>query len=69
MARHETQQKQRASDPGSRAAGGKLRSQPAEGSPPPMASTGGLATRRNTRSSMNSRSSNSGRQAHAVTKK
>jgi hypothetical protein len=70
MARHETQQKQRASDEGSRgrASGGKLRSQPTEGSPPPTASTGGLATKRNTRNSMNSRSSNSGRQAHAVTK-
>lgn len=70
MARHETQQKQRASEEGSRgrASGGKLRSQPAEGSPAPMASTGGLATKRNTRNSMNSRSSNSGRQGHNVTK-
>ena len=70
MARHETQQKQRASDEGNRgrASGGKLRSQPAEGAPPPMASTGGRATKSNTRNSMNSRSSNSGGQAHNVTR-
>lgn len=62
MAKHETQQKQRAD--GDRTKGGKLRSQPADPGPAPMASTGGRATPRNTRSSMNSRSSNSGRQAH-----
>jgi hypothetical protein len=63
MAKRETQQKQRAGDERARASGSKLRSQPTEGSPPPMASTGGLATRRNVRSSMNSRSSNSGKKA------
>ena len=66
MAKHETQQKQRAEGERARARarGGQLRSQPAEGPPKPMASTGGLATKRNTRNSMNSRSSNSGRQGH-----
>ena len=65
MARHETQQKQRAGGQGTRARaqGGKLRSQPTEGSPAPTASSGGKATERNVRSSLNSRSSNSGRQA------
>ncbi|MBC5783818.1 hypothetical protein H8N03_12755 [Ramlibacter sp. USB13] len=61
MAKHDTQQKQRAGT--DRTQGGRLRSQPAEGSPSPMASTGDLATKSNTRSAMNSRSSNSGRQA------
>lgn len=45
-----------------RAPGGGLRSQPAEKPAGPSASTGGRATASLARSSMNSRSSNSGRQ-------
>jgi hypothetical protein len=44
-----------------RANGGGLRSQPAEEPPGRSASTGGLATKRSARSSLNSRSSNSGK--------
>jgi hypothetical protein len=62
----QARQKQRAEGDSARgrASGGGLRSQPAEGSPPPSASTGGRATKSNVRNSLNSRSSNSGQQAH-----
>ena len=65
-AKPQTLQKQRAEGENAkaRAEGGGPRSQPAEEPPPPMASTGGRATPSNVRSSLNSRSSNSGRQAH-----
>ena len=49
-----------------RARGGGLRNTPAEEPPKRMASVGGRADASNTKSSMNSRSSNSGRQAHGV---
>ena len=63
MAKHETQQKTRAQGANARARanGGQLRSQPIEEPPGRMASSGGMATRRMTRSSLNSRSSNSGK--------
>ena len=62
----QSMQKQRAEGDRARdrASGGGLRNTPAAEPPKRMASVGGRADASDTKSSMNSRSSNSGRQAH-----